>query len=62
MFSIDKSNVCRNIKTLESVLATVVAIKKNRTMSQEEVDIDAFAQPIERPKKKQKQHYSGKRL
>lgn len=60
MFGIDDSNVCRNIKMLEPVLATVVAIQKDRTVSKAEAD-DATEQPIERPRKKQKQHYSGKR-
>lgn len=64
LFGIDDSRVCRLIKRLEPLLARVVAIRKDRHLSQKEVEnliIDATEQPIERPKKKQKQYYSGKK-
>lgn len=64
LFGIDDSNVCRNIKTLEPILAKVVGIKKNRTISKKEAEnliIDATEQEIERPKRKQQKYYSGKK-
>ena len=59
LFSIDDSRVCRLIKRLEPLLARIVAIRKERHLSQEEVEnliIDATEQPIERPKKGQKKY------
>lgn len=64
LFGIDDSRVCRNIRTLEPILARVMAISKTRNLSQEEVEdliIDATEQPIERPSKGQKAFYSGKK-
>lgn len=64
LFGIDDSRVCRNIKTLEPILAKIMAISKTRNLSQKEVEdliIDATEQPIERPSKGQKAFYSGKK-
>lgn len=64
LFGIDDSRVCRNIQTLEPILAQVMAITKTRHLRQEEVEeliIDATEQPIERPQKGQKAFYSGKK-
>lgn len=64
VFGIDDSRVCRNIRTLEPILAKVMAITKTRHLSQKEIEeiiIDATEQPIERPKKGQKAFYSGKK-
>jgi DDE superfamily endonuclease/Helix-turn-helix of DDE superfamily endonuclease len=64
LFGIDDSQVCRNIRTLEPILAKVMAITKTRHLKQEEIEdliIDATEQPIERPKKGQKAFYSGKK-
>lgn len=64
LFGVDDSQVCRFIKRLEPILAHVVAISKRKKLSKEEVEsliIDATEQPIERPKKKQKPYYSGKK-
>lgn len=61
---LDDSRVCRLIRRLEPMLASVMALLKCRTLSQEEVEhliIDATEQPIERPKKNQKPYYSGKK-
>ncbi len=57
LFGIDDSRVCRIIKTLEPILATVLAIKKERNLPKEEVEsliIDTTEQPRDRPKKNQK--------
>ena len=63
LFGIDDSNVCRMIKRLEPLLAQVTAITKDRTHADKELEliIDATEQPIERPQKKQKRYYSGKK-
>jgi hypothetical protein len=64
LFDLDESNVCRHIHRLEPMLASVIKIKKNRELSQdclEEILIDATEIQIQRPKKKQKEFYSGKK-
>jgi hypothetical protein len=63
LFGIDDSNVCRMIKRLEPILAKVTAIRKDRTYTDKDLEliIDATEQPIERPRKKQKRYYSGKK-
>jgi hypothetical protein len=64
LFDLDKSNVCRIIKKLEPLLASVLPIPKRRILSKEEVEsliLDVTEQPIERPKKGQKDYYSGKK-
>ena len=64
LFGIDDSRVCRIIQRLEPILASVMAIEKRKKLSQEEVEsllIDATEQPIERPKRRQKPYYSGKK-
>lgn len=64
LFGIDDSRVCRLIQRLEPILAKVMAIPKEKYLSQKEVAatlVDATEQPIERPKKGQKPYYSGKK-
>jgi len=64
LFDLDKSRVCRIIQKLEPILASVMAISKRKHLSKKEVEsiiIDATKQPIERPKKRQKPFYSGKK-
>lgn len=64
LFGVDDSRVCRIIRTLEPILAKVMAISKCKKLSKEEVEnliIDATEHPIERPQKGQKAYYSGKK-
>jgi transposase len=63
MFGIDESRVCRIIKLLEPIVAGVVAIEKNRSLTYEDVALilDVTEQVIERPKNRQKDFYSGKK-
>jgi hypothetical protein len=64
LFGLDDSRVCRIIQKLEPLLAKVMAIPKEKYLSQEEIEetlVDATEQPIERPKKGQKPYYSGKK-
>lgn len=64
MFGLDDSRVCRIIQVLEPILASVMAISKRKKRSKEDVEnllIDATEQSIERPKKRQKPYFSGKK-
>lgn len=64
MLGVDDSCISRSIKRLEPILAKVISIKKDRTLTQEgleELIIDCTEQPIQRPKKGQKKYYSGKK-
>lgn len=64
LFGIDNSRVCRIIRKLEPLLATVMALPTRKSLSQEEVEslvVDATEQPVERPRKGQKAYYSGKK-
>ena len=64
IFGVDAAQVCRIIRKLEPILAKIVALKKERTLSQaaiEELIMDATEQPIERPKRGQRAYYSGKK-
>lgn len=63
LFGIDDSRVCRLIQKLEPLLAQIMAIPQERTLKQEDLEllIDATEQSIERPKKRQKVFYSGKK-
>lgn len=64
LFGIDDSRVCRILQKLEPLLAKVMALPNKKCLSPEEVEsliIDATEQPVERPRKKQKPYYSGKK-
>lgn len=64
LVGLDNSNVCRLFKKLEPILARKITITKDRTLTQEEVIkilADVTEQPTQRPKKKQKRSYSGKK-
>ena len=63
-FGVADSTVTRSIKRLEKLLIGVVAIKKDRTLSEEALKtvlVDCTEQRIEQPKRGQKKYYSGKR-
>lgn len=62
-FGVDDSRVCRLIRRLEPLLAKIMAIPKDRSLTQEDVEllIDATEQAVERPRKGQKVFYSGKK-
>lgn len=64
LYGVDDSCICRSIRRIEPILAKVIAIKKDRTLTQKDLEtiiIDCTEQPIERPKKRQKRYYSGKK-
>ena len=52
-FNLDASNVCRHLQKIEPILARVVAIKKDRTLSANDLDrmiVDATEVQMQRPK------------
>jgi hypothetical protein len=64
LFGVHNANVCRMFKVIESMVAKVIHIKKDRTLTQDKVmailtDVTEIA--TQRPKKKQKDKYSGKK-
>ncbi len=64
LFGVDDSCVCRSLRRISKVLAPSISIKKKRVVPQDEVVdllIDCTEQPIERPKRRQKRYYSGKK-
>ena len=57
-FNLDASNVCRHLQKIEPILASIVAIKKDRTLSAHDLDrmiVDATEVQIQRPKNKKNQ-------
>lgn len=63
-FHVDDATISRSIRRLEPILVKIVAIKKQRSLSEKEMEkliVDATEQRIQRPKKKQKKFYSGKK-
>lgn len=65
LFGMDDSNVGRNIKPLEKLLAGIFRIPEKRVnLDCEEIEVlffDGTEQRVQRPTKKQKRHYSGKK-
>lgn len=64
LVNLDNSNICRLFKRLEPLVAKKITIKKDRSLTQEEIIkiiADVTEQPTQRPKKKQKKYYSGKK-
>ena len=63
-FRVDDATICRNIKRLEPMLARILAIKKARNLSTQQLEtilLDCTEQPIQRPQKQQRKFYSGKK-
>jgi len=65
IFGLDESNIGRNRKPIEEMLAKIFKIPEDKIEMQEdellEIFFDGTEQQINRPKKKQKQYYSGKK-
>lgn len=64
LFNLHNSNICRLIKKLEPLLAKKITIKKDRTLTAEKILkilADVTEQATQRPSKKQKKFYSGKK-
>jgi len=64
LFGLDVSNIWRAIKKIEPFVVKAMAIKKDRSLSSEELMnliVDVTEQPINRPKNRQRKFYSGKK-
>lgn len=64
LFNLHNSNICRLIKKVEPLLAKKVCIKKDRSLTADKVFkllADVTEGPTQRPSKKQKKSYSGKK-
>jgi len=64
LFNLHNANICRLLKKIEPLLANKVTIKKDRTLNCEKllkILADVTEQPTQRPSKKQKKSYSGKK-
>jgi hypothetical protein len=64
LFNLHNSNICRLLKKMEPLLAKKITITKDRTLTAEKVLkilADVSEQPTQRPIKKQKKSYSGKK-
>jgi hypothetical protein len=64
LFNFDDSNVCRHLKRIEPQLAKNLAIRKDRSLSRGDlvkIIIDVTEINVQRPKKNQKEKYSGKK-
>ncbi len=64
MFGVDDSVLCRSFRRIEPVLSTITILKKDRQLNQDDLQtiiVDVTEQVIQRPQKKQKSYYSGKK-
>jgi hypothetical protein len=63
-FRLDAAQIGRAIRRLEPLLLGIIKLQKSQKISEEEASmllIDATEQSISRPKKFQKNYYSGKK-
>jgi hypothetical protein len=63
-YGVDKAAICRALARIGKLAARVLGVSKNIKVSCEEAEaliIDCTEQPIERPKRKQRCWYSGKK-
>ena len=64
IFGVDKATICRSLKRIEPIAKRILGVKRIIKISEEEAEallIDATEQTVERPKKRQKLYYSGKK-
>ena len=65
LFGVDKGTVCRNVQEIALLLTGIFRIPEKRVeISADEIAeafVDATEQPVNRPKKKQRRSYSGKK-
>ena len=62
LFNLDNSNICRHLQRMEPILAKNLAIKKDRTLSADELTTiiaDVTEIQTQRPRKNQRIFYSG---
>lgn len=64
LFNVHNANVSRMFKKIEPMVAGVIKIKKDRTLTEDKIRallVDVTEVSTQRPKKKQKEKYSGKK-
>ena len=64
LYRTDKSTVSRSLRRIEGLVARVLGVKRRIRVSREEAEaliIDCTEQPIQRPSRKQRCWYSGKK-
>lgn len=64
LFNLHNANICRRLKKIELMMVKKIHIKKDRTLTEEKVMAilaDVTEISTQRPKKKQKEKYSGKK-
>jgi hypothetical protein len=64
MFGVDDSVLCRSFRRIEPILKDVTILKKERQLKRDDLQtiiVDVTEQVIQRPQKKQKSYYSGKK-
>ena len=64
LFNSHETTVMRSVSRIERIAVKVIHIEKKREISREEVEYlitDVTEQPVQRPKRRQKKYYSGKK-
>jgi len=64
LFNLHNANICRLLGKMEHLLAKKISIKKDRSLTADKVLkilVDVSEQPTQRPTRRQKQSYSGKK-
>jgi hypothetical protein len=64
LFNLHNANVCRMFKALEPMVVKIIHIEKDHTLTEDKILsilADVTEVPTQRPKKKQKEKYSGKK-
>ena len=64
LFNLHNANICRLLRKMEPLLANRISIQKDRSLTADKVMkilVDVSEQSTQRPSKRQKQSYSGKK-
>jgi len=64
LYGVDKSAICRAKARIEAIAVELLGVKSEIKVQQEEAHamiVDCTEQPCERPKRRQKKYYSGKK-
>ncbi len=64
LYGVDKACICRSLRRIERLAQRVLGVKKQIKVSAEEAQaliMDCTEQPVQRPRRKQKCYYSGKK-
>jgi DDE superfamily endonuclease len=64
LYGVDKATICRALRRIEHLARRALGVKRTIRITEEEAQallIDATEQPVERPQRKQKCWYSGKK-